>query len=221
MMPPPEFLAHYVVMMGAALRDSINPVVPWLTQYGAWTVFVGLFLETSVLTGPVAPGFGILVAAGYLAAAGVLSVWQVALAACAGGLLGDQASYWLARWLGTRLLGRLEPQARQLEYALEDEGRPLLVWYHYSPLLRALLPTAAGAVRYDLRTWMKWDALGVAGWTWVMIAIGWLAHESLQGGDMVVLFLNSVVTIATLVASWRIASRVKRRARVPEAETAS
>ena len=52
---------------------------PWLTTYGLWAVFVGLFTETVMFTGVVVPGFGILVAAGFLVAAGALPLWPVVL----------------------------------------------------------------------------------------------------------------------------------------------
>jgi len=45
---------------------------PWIESYGLWAVLAGLMLETVVFAGLIIPGYGILVAAGYMAAAGLL-----------------------------------------------------------------------------------------------------------------------------------------------------
>lgn len=88
------------------MTDRLLSAVP---TYGPWMVALVTFL--SCLAMPV-PASMLMLAAGGFAASGDLSVWQVAIAALLGALLGDQTGYWAARKGGAHLLDRIGTGAR-------------------------------------------------------------------------------------------------------------
>lgn len=197
------------------LPDALTPLVesgrPWLEQHGLWLVAAGLFSETLLFTGAFVPGFALLVAAGFLVARGVLPLVPVLLLAWAGALAGDAASYGLGRAFGSRLLGRRAQWGERLKVALEREGPSLLLWYHYAPTLRAVLPCIAGSSRYPMRRWFVFDSLGVMLWVALILGLGWMAGgASKANGNIVFSLVNTTVVALTLWALWRIGRNLRR-----------
>lgn len=202
--------------MPLALPDVLTPLIeaslPWLHQYGLWAVGLGLFTETLMFTGFWVPGFGILVAAGFLCGDGALPSGQVLVAASVGAVLGDQASYLLGRYGGRRLLReRRRPQADRVGRVLQQEGCWLLLFYHYAPPLRALLPFVAGMVAYQRVRWLVYDTVGVLLWVAVVWLLGYLAHGAVRpSANIAMQATTGFVTIAFVVLTIRIARRLRR-----------
>jgi membrane protein DedA with SNARE-associated domain len=92
-------------------RSNLQDLVPsgnwgvfgWLTQVQAspltYLAVLGACALDAVL--PIVPSEAVVVAASILATRGELSIWLVALAAAAGGFLGDTGSYVLGRTAGS------------------------------------------------------------------------------------------------------------------------
>ncbi len=81
----------------------------WLIQVQAspltYLAVLGACALDAVL--PIMPSEAVVIAASILAARGELSIWLIALAAAAGGFLGDTGSYVLGRTAGAAAAGRL------------------------------------------------------------------------------------------------------------------
>lgn len=187
------------------LSQVIESGRPYIIKYGLWAIALGLFGETLFFTGIIVPGYGILVAAGFLIAAGELPYFPVILLAWICAIIGDFCSYYLGYWWGSYLLKRHTRFVEKMNYSLEHEGPTLLLWYHYAPTLRALLPCAAGSSRYRMKQWLIYDSIGVFIWVIVVISIGYCAHGVLfTNGNIIALFINALVTLLMLVITWRI-----------------
>lgn len=190
---------------------------PWIERYGLAAVGFGLMCETLLFTGFIIPGFGILAAAGYLSAAGTVCWWQALLAGTCGAVVGDQASFLAGRLAGPKLLRRYRRQADGLRRALEADATWLLLSYHYSQLLRAILPCTAGAAGLGWRRFAPLDALGAALWAAAAFGIGWCAYGALHArGNLAVLGLNMVSLILLVAVSWRVTVRTRRYTRTTE-----
>ena len=142
------------------MTDWILAAVP---TYGPW--LVGLVTYLSCLAMPVPASILMLVAGGF-AAAGDLVLWQVAGAALAGAVAGDQTGYWLARTGGAGLLDRAASGAHA---ALVDrtarliQARGAVAVFLSRWLVSPLGPYAnliAGATRFG---WLRFTIAGVAG----------------------------------------------------------
>jgi membrane protein DedA with SNARE-associated domain len=152
------------------MTDWILAAVP---TYGPW--LVGLVTYLSCLAIPVPASILMLVAGGF-AAAGDLVLWQVAGAALAGAVAGDQTGYWLGRIGGAGLLDRatagkqaaLVKRAASLIRAQGAVAVFLSRWL-VSPL-GPYVNLITGATRFD---WLPFSIAGVVGEAvWVGVYIG-------------------------------------------------
>lgn len=155
------------------MTDALLALVP---AWGIWLVGAGTFLSCLAL--PV-PSSLIMLAAGGFAAAGDLVVWQVAAAAYAGALAGDQAGFAAGRFGGRVLLDRLRRQPARAAVLERAEGfvarrggmAVFLSRWLMSPLgpYVNLLTGAAGLAwaRFTLA-----DAAGEAIWVAIYVGLG-------------------------------------------------
>jgi len=193
-----------------ALSSLVDSGRPWIQKYGLWAVGLGLVTETLVFTGIVVPGFGILVAAGYLVADGVLPLLPTLLLAWGGALLGDQMSYAVGHLWGHRLFHKKKRLLERMNRSLEDEGSWLLLFYHYAPWLRAVLPCAAGTIGYRFHRWVIFDSLGVLIWVMVALGMGYSAHGALKvQGGIASQVINAFATLVTVFVTVRVFRRMK------------
>lgn len=197
-------------MDGSTIAKIIDTARPYLTEYGVWVVGLALFSETFLLTGIWFPGFTLLVAAGYFAAGGEMPVFATLACAWIGAVAGDQGSYLLGRRWGERLLRGKEAHVRRLGAALRDEGRWLLVSYHYATVLRAVVPCVAGTTRYPFRTWIAYDTVGAVLWTTVVFTIGFATRTALMNrGNVALWALDGVAILIPVLIIWRVARRLR------------
>lgn len=189
------------------LGQLIDTGRPWLEQYGYLAIGLGMFCETLLFAGVIVPGLGIMVAAGYLSASGVLEPWPALGLALAATVLGDQASFALGRVLGHVLL-RHKAAVERVRGALLAEGPQLLLWYHYGIWLRALLPCTAGSIRYPWRRFSGWDALGAALWASTLFMVGYSAHGAATSiWNLALLSASAIAFLAGLYICWRVWQR--------------
>ena len=188
----------------ARLLDLIRESQPWIDKYGLLAIAVGLFSETLMFTGFIVPGYGILIAAGFLAASGSLPLIPTFIIAVLAAIAGDQVSFSAGRLAGERLMRRKQTTATRIRDGLERQSAAWLLWYHYVPPLRAALPCVAGYIRYPYRRWLLFDTAGVAIWVGVAMAIGYTASGALHGsGGLAAQVINGVIGILVIAFLWR------------------
>lgn len=201
---------HLLRLAPDLLGQLVDTGRPWLEHYGYLAIGLGLFCETLLFAGVIVPGMGIMVAAGYLSASGVLAPWPVLGLAVAATIMGDQASFGLGRVLGQVLLRR--QAVARVRGALLAEGPALLLWYHYGVWLRALLPCTAGGIRYPWRRFAGYDALGAALWVGTLFTVGYSAHGAAASGwSMALLTASAIAFLAGLFVCWRVWRRAVRQ----------
>jgi membrane-associated protein len=134
-------------------------VFDWLTHVQAsplaYLAVFGACALDAVL--PIVPSEAVVISASVLATRGELSIWLIALAAAAGGFLGDTGSYVLGRTAGATAARRLfrSPKAkRRLTWAgetLARHGAAIIVVARFIPGGRTATTFTAGTVQ--LRSW--------------------------------------------------------------------
>ena len=193
---------------------------PYVVKYGLWAVALGMFSETFFFAGFIVPGYAILIAAGFLAAAGEINFALVSIVACTSSFLGDMCSYGLGRWYGGYLLRRHARFTTRVRVALETEGPILLLMYHYAHPLRALLPCTAGYSRYPIRTWLTYDAIGILIWVNLIAAIGYTANRAIfSNGGVISLAFDTLATLVMIVVTWRLYRNYSLAAKSPAFES--
>jgi membrane-associated protein len=151
--------------------------------YGPWLLAAVTFLSCLALP---LPASLLMLTAGGFAAAGDLSLWQIALAALLGAVGGDQAGFWAGRAGGRRILSRLARSPGRA--AALDQARALVAKRGAAAvfltrwLLSPLGPWAnlvTGATGFG---WLRFTLPGVAGeaiWVGVYCGAGYVFGDNL------------------------------------------
>ena len=194
------------------------PVLDLIAVEGPWLLFILAVLETCFITGLFVPsGVATSIATGVAMEAGQ-PLWPVAVAALAGGALGDSLGFWVGRFGKERWLsggGRVARQVRVVQDRAEEYfGRSPFISVTLARVIsfvRTVMPLAAGMSDMSYRRYLPFELLGLAIWCALYMAMGVAAE---QGWSLALrLFgpLGAVITAALVVGAWMV---VRRRGRV-------
>jgi len=193
-------------------------VFDWLTHVQAspltYLAVLGACALDAIL--PIAPSEAVVIAASVLAAKGELSIWVVALAAAAGGFLGDSGSYGLGRTAGAAAARRLfhSPKAKgRLDWAgeaLNRHGATIIVVARFVPGGRTATTFTAGTVRLAWPRFAAADAVGASLWAAYAAGLGYLGGETFEQRPLYAfLFGLGIALLVALVVE--VARRLRRR----------
>ena len=160
----------------------------WLTHVQASPLTYLAVLGACALDAvvPIVPSEAVVIAASILAAQGKLSIWLVAVAAAAGGFLGDTGSHVLGRTAGAAAARRLfrSPKAKgRLAWAgaaLERHGATIIVVARFVPGGRTATTFTAGMVRLSWPRFAAADAVGATLWAAYAAGLGYLGGETFE-----------------------------------------
>jgi membrane protein DedA with SNARE-associated domain len=116
----------------------------------------------------------VLLAAGYAASLGYMSVLGAILVCFIGVVLGDSIGYWIGKNGGTlfqRLLTR--KNFRKVEQHFEKHGSKTIFISRFLAGIRVFFPIAAGATKMPLKEFLLWDILAATIWTPVVVLVGY------------------------------------------------
>jgi len=161
--------------MSSVNLESLQHMTDILGEHGrlAYAVlFLGSFFETLIPVSLFVLGEVFFIAGALLAGMEVLNVWLVLAVVYAGGILGDNASYWLGRRFGAGLFGtlaRLPLMARLVHNGnyrrgvefFERRGAIAIFTARLSGPLSWVMPAMAGMFRLNYTTFIRFDTLGV------------------------------------------------------------
>lgn len=178
-------------------------------QHGYLWVFVFVLLDNAGLP---LPGELALFAFGLLARTGDLDLTWGVLAAGAGAMAGDNASYWLGRLGGVRVLrtycrvtlGSGECVDRAVTY-YHRFGRITVVLGRFVMGLRAFLMPLAGSARVPYGQFLLFDAVGTLLWSGLFIGAGYafgdrvdVVGRRLRSGQIVLASMLATAFLAYL-----------------------
>ena len=154
-------------------------------QYGPWIyaiLFIVVFCETGLVVTPFLPGDSLLFAAGVFAHAdnGKLNIFALYLVFAAAALAGDNVNYQIGRHIGKRLFRSesariFRPSRLAATHAyFERHGGKTVVLARFVPVLRNLAPFVAGMGRMTYRSFLKYETVGAALWTFACVTTGFL-----------------------------------------------
>ncbi len=174
-------------------------------------------LEASALIGLVVPGESAVFVAGLTAHAGRLPLWGVIVAASLGAAVGDQIGFRLGRRWGAGLLNRLPHRLRRgdrverITDLIARRGGWAVVAGRWTALLRALVPSLAGAGSLAPRTFLIANVLGGVTWAGTIALLGFGAGaaytqvlSSIDHLSWIVLGLLAVVAVVAAIRRRRL-----------------
>jgi membrane-associated protein len=183
----------------------MDPALDLIRTYGVF-VYALLFGYCALKSGAL-PLF-----AGYIAQLGALDPIPVLLASFAGGYLGDEAPFAIARRYGDRLFDKRPRLRRMLDTAraLMDRYGPAYIFlYRYPKGMRTIgaLPVGLGQMSWSRFTML--NASSAALWSCLLVAAGYffgaqIERAVIQGwGNASVILLVAMVALGVF-AWWRI-----------------
>ncbi|MCP9758688.1 DedA family protein [Aquitalea sp. S1-19] len=143
-----------------------------IDQYGYYALFAGTAIE----------GETVLLAAGFAAHRGWLSLPWVMAVAAAGGFCGDMLAFSLGRWRGQWLLARFPALARhtpRINTLLDKWHAPLIIGIRFMLGLRTAGPAIMGMSRIPFATFAFYNAIGAAIWASLFASLGYAFGSAL------------------------------------------
>ena len=181
-----------------------------VTRLGHWSyliIFLAAALECAAFAGLLVPGESLVLASGFLAHQGVLSLDTVMVAASLGAVVGDNIGYQLGARLGRvwlvhhgRRVGINERRLKRAEAFFDRHGPKAVFVGRFVGFARALVPFVAGASRMPYRRFLMYDALGAALWTIGFVLLGYGLGASWRVAERWVGRVGLIVGIAVAIA---------------------
>jgi membrane-associated protein len=198
----------------AGLASVVSGLTSALGQMNGW-VAIGLiaalvFGETAIFLGFILPGEAAVVFGGVLASRGHLSlpvlIGVVVITAVAGPLVG----YEVGRRMGDRLftspkLNRVAGPLDRARIMLRDRGGLAVLGGRFVAVVRALMPTAAGAAAMPFRVFAIHNLVGGVIWGVGYSLLGYLAGSAYGVVERAVgagLAVAVAVVLVAAVAAW-------------------
>jgi len=207
--------------MSFAELVSLEQLIGYLEQHrqAAYTVlFLGAFFETLIPFSLAVLGELFFLSGALLAGMGVLDVWIVAAVLYAGGILGDNASYWIGRHYGPGLFDRLArwPGIGRLLHAdnfrrgltfFERHGALAVFSARLSGPLSWVMPALAGMFRLEYSTFLRFNTMGVITGIGQFLALGYFFGNHLETVFSWIehfgTVLGAVICIGLSLVTWR------------------
>ncbi len=147
-----------------------------LTSYGLPVLF-GVCMISSL--GVPLPGTFLLVAAGAFVQLGDMNLWSVMGMGILGAILGDQTGYFIGRWGGRRLAGRVtkwlggEKRLVSVEGTVRKWGGPGIFFSRWLVIqLGPWVNLTSGFTFYSYPRFLIWDLAGEAFWVVLYVMVG-------------------------------------------------
>jgi membrane protein DedA with SNARE-associated domain len=194
-----------------------------VASVGHWSyliIGVAAALECAAFLGLVIPGESIVLASGFFAHEGMLSLTAVIVAASIGAVLGDNLGYQFGCRLGRdwllehgRRFGITERRLARAEQFFGRHGPKAVFLGRFVGFARALVPFVAGTSRMPYGRFLLYNALGAVLWTAGCAVLGFAVGASWRTAETWIgragLGIGALVVIIGLVV-WR---RRRHRAR--------
>lgn len=197
--------------------DYVQPLTIWLYANPSWALlmtFLISFTESLAIIGSIIPGSVTMTAIGILAGSGVMSIPLTFIAAAAGAVAGDSASYFLG-YIYSNRLPDMWPFSRYpswlkygKDYFAQHGGKSVIVGRFIGPL-RSIIPVIAGVMRMKQLHFLFANIISAIGWSIVYVTPGVLigtASSELSAESATRLFIGILII---LVVAWLIGQTMK------------
>lgn len=194
------------------LKDPRGFIAAWIVTLGPVMVYTPLFfivfIETGVVFFPFLPGDSLLFAAGVFSAdGGGLNLIATLLVFYAAAILGNTSNYWIARFLGQRIIDSgkvksLTPERMEkLDRFFEKYGGLTIVITRFMPFFRTFAPFIAGTGHMNFGKFTMFNAIGGISWVSLFVLVGYFfgGVEFVQQHFEIIILCIVAVSVAPAV----------------------
>ena len=156
----------------------LNKYLPDMVQSYGLVIYVILFAvifcETGLVVTPILPGDSLLFTVGALCATAKLNIGFSYLLLTAAALLGDHSNYWIGRFFGPNVFGKLlnRKYLDKTHEIYERHGVQTLILFQFAPIFRTFAPFVAGVGKMTYGKFTRYNLTGVLLWTTICIFSG-------------------------------------------------
>ncbi len=166
------------------LRDPRTSIASWIITLGPiWVyspLFLIVFIETGLVFFPFLPGDSLLFAVGVFSAdGGGLNLGVSLIVFYVAAILGNTSNYWIARFLGKRIIDSgkvkaLTPERMaKLDHFFEKYGGLTIVITRFMPFFRTFAPFIAGTGHMNFFKFTIFNCIGGVSWVSLFVLIGY------------------------------------------------
>lgn len=189
------------------LREAATTLVEAIFDWGYLGIFLLMTIESSFIP---FPSEIVLIPAGYLASKGDMNIFMIMFSALSGSMSGAFINYYLALFLGRKILKKYGKYFFINENALQKMDDYFAKHGHIStfigrlvPGIRQLISIPAGLARMNLVVFSIFTALGASLWALILVALGYMIGEN---QELLENYLKQItiitIIILFLLASW-------------------
>lgn len=158
-------------------------VIELIRDYGISSyavIFAVIFCETGLVVAPFLPGDSLIFILGAVAAGGQIDLFSMGLLLCLASTLGNLLNFRIGGFLGPKILRARQGRLIKMEYLLkaqefyEKYGGKAVVVGRFMPVLRTLIPFAAGIAGMNFQRFFLYNLIGSTSWVLVYLFGGYL-----------------------------------------------
>jgi membrane protein DedA with SNARE-associated domain len=204
--------------------EILQYLLELINSLGNWSyliIFSAAALECAAFAGLLVPGESLVLASGFFAHRGLLSLELVIPVAALGAIAGDNIGYLLGSRLGRDWLlrrgsrfGLRRRRLNQVEDFFRRQGSKAVFVGRFIGFARALVPFVAGASRMPYRKFFIYDAVGAALWTVAFVTLGYIVGASWRLAEKWISRTSLILGLLVLGAVLVVALRRRRKARL-------
>ncbi|NBX52219.1 MAG: DedA family protein [Proteobacteria bacterium] len=164
------------------VHDLINFIVNMINEIGYLGIFIGMFLESTLI--PI-PSELVMIPAGIASAKGIMNIYLVTIVGTLGNILGAVFSYYLALTLGRKIILKIgkyffikTETIVKIEVFFKKYGSASVFIGRLLPGFRHFISLPAGLAKMDFKLFLFYTSLGATIWTSILAFTGYFIGEN-------------------------------------------
>lgn len=203
--------------MQQMIHDFINLIVNYISQIGYVGIFIGMFLESTII--PI-PSEIIMIPAGIASSKGNLNIYLATIFGTFGNIAGAVFSYYLALTLGRKIILKIgkfffirNETILKIENFFKKYGTISIFIGRLLPGFRHFISLPAGLAKMDFKLFLFYTSIGSAIWTTILAFVGYFIGENQDLiNDYLQEILIIIITLCIILSA--IFIHFKRRGRI-------
>jgi membrane-associated protein len=188
----------------------IHAILPLILLYKYGALFAITFIAACII--PIPPGSLIMASAAF-ASQGYLNVWWVFVVATLGNVAGDNASYWLARIYGKRILHRIglrstleSPRYASIERRVINRPGFIIFISRFEVFTNLAVNIMAGLGKVKYKKFLIYAVIGEVFQVAIYGSIGYLFGQSWEALSGIIgrgLLIILILAVLVLIVFWK------------------
>lgn len=162
-----------------------------------------IFAESGLFFGFFLPGDSLLFTAGFLASQKIINVWVLVIASFVCAVAGDSVGYWFGKKVGPKIFTKEDSlffskkNVQRTKEFYDKYGKKTIILARFVPVVRTFAPILAGVAEMEYRTFITYNIVGGAFWTFGLTFAGYFLGQIIPDVDK---YLLPIILIIIFVS---------------------